>query len=305
VNQTDIATIKSEHPLPPFMVRDGIVLHKASDHWVCRCPFHREKTPSCHVWGDHFHCFGCCTRGDIIHYIQKSRAINFTEALRVLGGFMTPGPRVSPIIKEERPKPEPRDFSAKAVWDQCFNDTQEEDVQAHSAQLGVDPEALFWLGIVWHQKFGVWIFPMYDGRKRMIGLRTRRADGAKKAITGSKNGLFVPTELVPEQRLFVCEGPTDTAAALTLGFYAIGRASCSSCVEMVIEFIRSNRIREVVVGSDNDSPGISGATALRERLPVRSWMILTPMKDARRYCQSGGNKAVIEAMISAQTPKKP
>ncbi|MBQ9695398.1 MAG: DNA primase, partial [Oscillospiraceae bacterium] len=33
--------------------------------YVCCCPFHSEKTPSCHIWTDdpHFYCFGCGAGG--------------------------------------------------------------------------------------------------------------------------------------------------------------------------------------------------------------------------------------------------
>ena len=38
--------------------------------YVCCCPFHSEKTPSCHIWTDdpHFYCFGCGSGGDVITF---------------------------------------------------------------------------------------------------------------------------------------------------------------------------------------------------------------------------------------------
>lgn len=35
------------------------------------CPFHNEKTPSFHIYEDHYHCFGCGEHGDAITFVQK------------------------------------------------------------------------------------------------------------------------------------------------------------------------------------------------------------------------------------------
>ena len=66
---------------------------------------------------------------------------------------------------------------------------------------------------------------MYDGRRRIVGIRIRSFDGEVKAcVPGSSNGLFVPLDyavkpLSPELRtsddfpllLLLPEGPTDAA----------------------------------------------------------------------------------------------
>lgn len=35
------------------------------------CPFHNEKTPSFHIYEDHYHCFGCGAHGDAIKFVQE------------------------------------------------------------------------------------------------------------------------------------------------------------------------------------------------------------------------------------------
>ena len=30
------------------------------------CPFHNERTPSCKLYADHYHCYGCGAHGDVI-----------------------------------------------------------------------------------------------------------------------------------------------------------------------------------------------------------------------------------------------
>jgi len=50
----------------------------------CICPFHEEKTPSCHVYSDHIHCFGCGFHGDTIAIYQKVFDTTFKEAVEKL-----------------------------------------------------------------------------------------------------------------------------------------------------------------------------------------------------------------------------
>lgn len=37
---------------------------------MCSCPFHSEKTPSCKVYSDSLHCFGCGEHHDIISFTK-------------------------------------------------------------------------------------------------------------------------------------------------------------------------------------------------------------------------------------------
>ena len=54
--------------------------------YVCRCPFHSEKTPSCTIYPDNqsFYCFGCGAGGSIFTFIQKVENVDFKDAVRIL-----------------------------------------------------------------------------------------------------------------------------------------------------------------------------------------------------------------------------
>jgi len=49
--------------------------------YVCLCPLHHEKTPSCHINDSLgvFYCFGCKEGGDLITFLQKKEGISFSE----------------------------------------------------------------------------------------------------------------------------------------------------------------------------------------------------------------------------------
>jgi hypothetical protein len=48
------------------------------------CPFHHEKTPSCKVYPDHIHCFGCGKSLDTIGYIMETQGLSFIDSVKFL-----------------------------------------------------------------------------------------------------------------------------------------------------------------------------------------------------------------------------
>lgn len=61
-------------------------LKKRGRTYVCACPFHSEKTPSCTVFPDtqSFYCFGCGAGGDVITFIMRMENLPYPEAVRLL-----------------------------------------------------------------------------------------------------------------------------------------------------------------------------------------------------------------------------
>ncbi len=54
--------------------------------YVCACPFHSEKTPSCHIYSEtqSFYCFGCGAGGDVITFIRLIERLEYMEAVKFL-----------------------------------------------------------------------------------------------------------------------------------------------------------------------------------------------------------------------------
>ncbi len=50
------------------------------------CPFHDEKTPSFTVYtkDNTFNCYGCGANGNVIHFIQKQKRLDFIPAVKFL-----------------------------------------------------------------------------------------------------------------------------------------------------------------------------------------------------------------------------
>ena len=160
--------------------------------------------------------------------------------------------------------------------------------------LGLDGASFTALDVRYNAAKEAMIFPMRDAEGRISGLRYRHiTTGRKWSEKGSKDGLFYSAPALhapcPNGLLYITEGPTDTAAALSLGVEAVGRSSCTSGTQLLIDFIRARRVRSVRIVADNDAPGWDGARRLSATLPVPSRIILPPpgLKDLRAWYRSG------------------
>ena len=147
---------------------------------------------------------------------------------------------------------------------------------------------------------------MKDANGTIVGIRLRRLDGSKYAVTGSHNGLFIPKDQTFSDRLLVCEGPTDCAALLSLGFWCIGRPCCKGGTEYTVRYVRSRQPEEVVVVADNDDMGQEGAEALIQTLLgyCQTVRLVTPpaaFKDIRAWLIAGGSHQDLNSVIDEAT----
>jgi DNA primase len=155
---------------------------------------------------------------------------------------------------------------------------------------------------------------MRNGSGDVIGIRLRcPRTGNKWAVKGSAAGLFYSSDLLNVERpkrLWIVEGPTDTAAMLSLGFDTVGVPSAGGGADLLIDLARRILPREIVIIADHDEnkAGIRGAERLADALliiaPVR---IVTPpngLKDARAWVCSGASRVAFEStadVVSVRT----
>ena len=54
------------------------------------CPFHEDWEPSCRIYADHFHCYGCGAHGDRIDWLTKVEGMTKAEAMDALHNWSGP-----------------------------------------------------------------------------------------------------------------------------------------------------------------------------------------------------------------------
>lgn len=223
------------------------------------------------------------------------------------GGWLHRLDNPIPYFQPIRKAIEDRSIDASGIFRTWANNTDTQKLNEFGVSLGVDTDALMSIGCAWATPYSAWAFPMKQADGRVIGIRLRNEAGDKWAVKGSKSGLFVP-ETYPidfDGTLWLTEGPTDLAAALSLGLFSIGRPACLGQESLILNYLRLINARRLVIITDNDEPGIRGAEKLQSQLPILSCVWPPPCKDIREYLCLGGNRTMIEASIKDLVWQKP
>lgn len=62
-----------------------VQLKRTGNTYSCCCPFHSEKTPSCHFYPNgSFYCFGCHVGGDVITFVMQIERLDYINAVKFL-----------------------------------------------------------------------------------------------------------------------------------------------------------------------------------------------------------------------------
>ena len=130
---------------------------------VCLCPFHSEKTPSCHVYTDSqsFYCFGCGAGGDAITFIRLIENIDYIEAIRFLAdkvGLAVPEDGIQDRDGERRKLILELNKEAARFYRDVLNSPAGEGALDYLCRRGLTPNTL--------RKFGLGFAPPgWDGLK--------------------------------------------------------------------------------------------------------------------------------------------
>lgn len=81
------------------VVSSYVEVKRTGRDYVCACPFHSERTPSCHIYTESqsFYCFGCGAGGDVINFIRLIERLDYVESVRFLAqraGLSMPEDRI-------------------------------------------------------------------------------------------------------------------------------------------------------------------------------------------------------------------
>jgi DNA primase len=132
--------LKSRTRLADIVSRKVKLERRGRDLKGC-CPFHNEKTPSFHVFDDHYHCFGCGAHGDAISFLREQEGLDFMGAVRQLAaeaGMAVPEPRTDPA--DQRRADARAALDAAADWyARQLDGVGGAEARAYLARRGIDP----------------------------------------------------------------------------------------------------------------------------------------------------------------------
>lgn len=290
------------------VIGDAIDLNRKGREYVGICPFHNDTDPSMTVepHKQFFKCFVCDAGGDVVSFVQKFYGLTFQEAVeRLSGGKIDNLPkRTAPRRISRAPeRPAILDWSKYEAKFTCSHLRME----AWAKKLGVHWVGMDWVEMGWSKKDKACTFPMRDAAGHVIGYRLRNGQGDKWAVEGSRNGLFYPVEIqfyTNSPFWMICEGPTDTAAMVSLGFPTVGRPNTFACFDQM-RLLFAKWKHPAVIVADTGNEGLASAAKLANLLTaVCPWVkVIKPKsgKDARQWVAQGATTAIVEQTIK-ETP---
>lgn len=275
---------------------------------------HVKKSFLCPVCGKDDWC-SVCPELQLVHCMRIG---SDRPSKNVMGGWIHPlDSKVKRPVHVAPAAPEPT-IDAAGILESWSYNTNPSLLDSFALELGVTSESLIRLGCCRSDSHHAWAFPMRDGSSQIIGIRLRYDSGDKRSVKGSRSGLFIPIS-PPQHTCYVTEGPTDCAAALSLGLFSIGRPSCSGGTVQLWAALKERRVRRVVIIADNDpdkyrpdggryNPGVDGAERLAVDLDVPTCILIPPAKDIREFVRLGGTTDLLDSMMKSliwNQPKKP
>jgi len=248
---------------------------------------------------------GVCNRGDWCTWSDIGRCCMRLESGKPMrnGGWLHPLGSATAQRPAREAKPDPI-LDVVGRMREWRSVRKSNDLAELSANLGVTVNSLESLGCVRAPYYKTWAFPMCSGDGHYCGIRLRNLSGEKWAERGSHQGLFMGT-IKPWSTVMITEGPTDAAAAITLGLEAMGRPSSAGGVDHIKVSLKRIQARRAVIVADMDDPGLRGAKTLQEHLPIPSAILTVPSKDLRSFVKNGGSRDMLDSVTSQLIWRQP
>lgn len=262
------------------VVFDGVEASRSLPCWVC---------------GDRHRNQGWCLL-DVQRRVAICPRVESQRRIGEAGWWHGDGARdaSAALVRHSNPAREESSIDWGARWSDAVQARRDSDVAALASSLGLSPETVaesIEVGIERNPsgERSCWAFAMRDAAGAVCGLKLRMSDGRKLCAKGSRLGIIRARGFSSGSGdLYITEGESDLMVAAGWGLNAIARPGCRSCVQIISSMARGKR---VVVVSDSDDAGRSGAVALRDALKVRARdvsVVFPEYKDLREWHANGG-----------------
>jgi hypothetical protein len=153
------------------LAAEYVVVKKSGAQYLCLCPFHNDREPSCRIYREHYYCFSCQSTGSAVDWVMHHEKIRFSEAIRFLAD------RAGISLDE---KPLTRKALAYAVDEAQFCAwwwRRQTDIVATSVQDALSEDDEEWLGCL--ERITGWMRALPAAEKFSV-FRERRTEAERK-----------------------------------------------------------------------------------------------------------------------------
>ena len=153
------------------LAAEYVVVKKSGAQYLCLCPFHNDREPSCRIYREHYYCFSCQAAGSAVDWVMHYEKIRFSDAIRFLAD------RAGISLDE---KPLTRKALAYAVDEAQFCAwwwQRQTDIVATSVQDALSEDDEEWLGCL--ERITGWMRALPAAEKFSV-FRERRTEAERK-----------------------------------------------------------------------------------------------------------------------------
>jgi len=275
------------------------------------CPVHADLNPSLSITetGEGvvlLHCWGGCQTDKILEAIGLDYSDLYPSMFALQFGSRKPGGQKHVSgggVRGGIAEPTAADCEQ---WEAMFDEWSAplRVVRELASHLKLPLKAIKSLGVGYNRAEDCWVVPERNDKGRIVGLVRRFRDGSKKVIKGGRRGLTAAgyPQGFPDGPVYLAEGASDTAALVSVGLLACGRASAQgSRTERLwlARTLRGFKNRKIIVVGDRDPSGTGrvGAEALALHLS------LTLKRGVRWGLPAVGYKDVREQVVAGAWDK--
>ncbi len=277
----------------PYPFDKLILKEETARHWRFLCPFHKEENASFTVNKNdpfylYYRCWSCGVYGS---------AKKFARLIRNDSNFIQ---KMTEGLKH-------CEFNRPTIdWFKRLGPRNYPAIYLLAKHLGVSWETVTKFDVGYYlsgnnlSKEGKFLIPMYD-EKGVCGIQERWYEGdvcKKKCQQHSKHGWFVPNEPKVQEKLFICEGWSDTVVMTELGTFALGRFNALATSVDNITVAKFVKYCSIYIVSDTDDVGIRGAKKLQKLIPNSKLIIPVGFKDIRALYLSIGKQNTLNFIRS-------
>jgi hypothetical protein len=225
---------------------------ESGEGWSACCPAHPDSKPSLSVYAKSdgrflIKCHRDCKFEDIVYAAGMTLTEMFDTALSTRTAIQPPRKRADSISRCTNNVPEFEE--RQRIYVASANDDRVKELAEH---LKVSSASLRALGIGWCVTDNCWTFPEYNGEQQICGIVRRFKTGDKRSMKGGHRGLTLPSDWnESDGPLYICEGQSDVAAAISHGMRAIGRPGISAGLGDLATLLRQESGKLIML-ADND-----------------------------------------------------
>lgn len=171
-------------PIQQVIHRAGLSLHQSGRYYLCRCPFHRDDTPSMVIYpsSNSWACFGKCQSknghrngGDVIEFLKQYYTFTFSESVAWLKQNFTYFEPV--IIEKKEPEPtKPVPHPWVLYWHSLLQEHRQYFYSRGFTDEFIDRELWGWTG----KRYTLPVWEGEPSNSDILGVRQRKPDNQKE-----------------------------------------------------------------------------------------------------------------------------